>query len=209
MSEKKMETPRRLINTIVEIRKAEEGEDANEMHIVGKAVAFDSVETYYGESEVIDKKALDECDMSDVVLRYNHSDQVPSLARTRNKSLKLEIKEDGLYIDARLLDTTDGVDFYKRVKSGLIDKMSFAFTIDEDDYDAKNHLRTIKKIGKMFDVALVDFPFYKDTMVEAKQLDNRIDFLPTAKKLQELEYKKQIQEILHEIKRKELLKQIG
>lgn len=195
---------RRLFGTQIEIRKGED--DANkEMHINGKAVAFESPETYYGETEIIDTHALDECDMSDVVLRYNHNDTQYTLARTRNGSLRLELKDDGLYFDADLIDTTTNKDAYKMIKAGLLDKCSFAFTIDEDEYDTKNHLRTIKKIGKMFDVAVVDFPFYNDTMVEARSLDNRVDYLEKAKELQQKAYQDKKKVMLNNIKRKELL----
>lgn len=193
---------RRLLDTQIEIRKQEENE---EMHIEGKAVAFNSPETYYGETEVIDPKALDECDMSDVVLRYNHNDTQYTLARTRNNSLRLDLREDGLYFDADLIDTTTNQDAYKMIKAGLLDKCSFAFSIDEDDYDSKKHLRTIKKIGKMFDVAVVDFPFYTDTLVEARSLDTRENFLEKAKELQKKDYLERKEKLLKELKKKELL----
>ena len=51
--------------------RAEEQDD--KMEIKGYAVVFNSPETY-GYTEVIDSRALDNADMSDVVLRYNHND---------------------------------------------------------------------------------------------------------------------------------------
>lgn len=170
---------RRLLNT--EIRKAETEDDT--MILEGKAVAFDSPETYYGETEVIDKHALDECDMSDVVLRYNHNDSQYTLARTRNKSLELDLREDGLYFIATLIPTTTNKDAYLMVQSGLLDRCSFAFTIEEYDYNEKKNLTTITKINKMFDVAIVDFPFYNDTMVEARSLDTRSDLVNKVKEI--------------------------
>jgi len=181
----------------------------NELIIEGKAVAFESPETYWGETEVIDTHALDECDMSDVVLRYNHNDTQYTLARTRNKSLELDLREDGLYFKATLnAEITTQKDAYMMVKDGLLDKCSFAFTIDEDKYDVKNHLRTITKIGRMFDVALVDFPFYNDTLVEARSLDNRKEFLEKAKEHQDKAYKEQKSQLLKKIEKNELLKRL-
>jgi HK97 family phage prohead protease len=182
-----------------EIRKVETDDD--KMHIEGKAVAFYSPETYYGETEVIDRHALDSADMTDVVLRYNHNDTQYTLARTRNHSLNLEIRDDGLYFDADLIPTTTNKDAYLMVKEGLLDKCSFAFTIDEDKYDNKQHLRTITKIGRLYDVALVDFPFYNDTMVEARSLDTRDDFIKRVKE-------EQRKALLLELKKKELLKRL-
>ena len=188
----------RRLNNTPEIRKID---DEEKMHIQGKAVAFDSPETYWGETEVIDAHALDETDMSDVVLRYNHNDTQYTLARTRNKSLRLEKREDGLYFDADLIPTTTNKDAYLMVKEGLLDKCSFCFTIDEDKYNEKEHLRTITKIGRLYDVALVDFPFYNDTMVEARSLDTRSNFLAHAKE-------KHKKALLDEMNRKELLERL-
>ena len=180
-----------------EIRKVEI-DDEEKMHIEGKAVAFNTPETYYGETEIIDEHALDEADMSDVVLRYNHNDTQYTLARTRNKSLLLDIRDDGLYFEADLIPTTTNKDAYLMVKEGLLDKCSFAFTIDEEAYDSKQHLTTITKIGKLYDVALVDFPFYNDTMVEARSLDTRDRLVAKAKQ-------KQREALLNSLNRKELL----
>lgn len=197
---------KRLVNTQIEIRKLDD--EKEEMHISGKAVAFNSPETYYGETEVIDPRALDEADMSDVVLRYNHNDTQYTLARTRNNSLRLEIKEDGLYFDADLIDTTTNKDAYKMIKAGLLDKCSFAFNVVEDMYNEEEHLRTITKIGRLFDVAVVDFPFYNDTMVEARNLDNRLDYLEKAKEEHKKAHERKCEEMLKEIKRKELLERL-
>ena len=163
-----------------EIRKIELDDEG--MHIEGKAVAFNSPETYGGETEVINEHALDQTDMSDVVLRYNHNDSQYTLARTRNKSLRLEIRDDGLYFDADLIPTQTNKDAYLMVKEGLLDKCSFAFTIDEYDYNEKERLFTIMKIGRLYDVALVDFPFYTDTNVEARSFDTRSNLIAIANK---------------------------
>lgn len=172
---------RRLLNTTIEIRK-EENED--KMILEGKAVAFESPETYDGETEVIDKGALNECDMSDVVLRYNHNDNQYTLARTRNKSLKLDLREDGLYFTAELIPTTTNKDAYLMVKEGLVDKCSFAFTIKDYSYDEKTRTLRILAIDRLFDVAIVDFPFYSDTSVEVKRsLDTRDNLRPEIERI--------------------------
>lgn len=135
------------------------------MEIKGYAVVFNSPETY-GYTEVIDEHALDEADMSDVVLRYNHNESFMVLARTRNKSLKLDKDEKGLFMDATLQDDiTEHKNIFNAIKSGLIDKQSFAFTVEEDEYDYESDTRTITKIGKLFDVSVVDQPFYNATDV--------------------------------------------
>lgn len=154
--------------------RAESNED-EKMEIKGYAVVFNSPETY-GYTEIISEKALDEADMSDVVLRYNHNDSFMVLARTRNKSLKLEKDEKGLMIDATLQnDITEHKNIFNAIKSGLIDKQSFAFTVEEDEYDYETDTRTITKIGKLFDVSVVDQPFYNATDVSIASKND--DFL--------------------------------
>ena len=144
--------------------RAENTEDGK-MEIKGYAAVFNSPETY-GYTEVIAPTAFDNADMSDVVLRYNHEDTFMVLARTRNNSLKLSVDDKGLYIDATLQDNiTQHRDIYNAIDSGLIDKQSFAFIVDEDNYDYDTDTRTITKIGKVFDVSVVDQPFYNATDV--------------------------------------------
>lgn len=190
--------------------RTEDNEDGK-MEIKGYAVVFDSPETY-SYTEVIDRHALDETDMSDVVLRYNHNDTFMVLARTRNKSLSLEKDEKGLMIDATLQDDiTDHRNIYNAIKSGLIDKQSFAFTVDEDEYDYDTDTRTITKIGKLFDVSVVDQPFYNSTDVVAVK-DRNDEFMERRKELREqhekeLEEQKKKDEL--EARKKEILAKLG
>ena len=190
--------------------RTEDNEDGK-MEIKGYAVVFDSPETY-SYTEVIDIHALDETDMSDVLLRYNHNDTFMVLARTRNKSLSLEKDEKGLMIDATLQDDiTDHRNIYNAIKSGLIDKQSFAFTVDEDEYDYDTDTRTITKIGKLFDVSVVDQPFYNSTDVVAVK-DRNDEFMERRKELREqhekeLEEQKKKDEL--EARKQEILAKLG
>ena len=183
--------------------RAEETDD-NKMEIKGYAAVFNSPETY-SYTEVISDKAFDDADMSDVVLRYNHNDSFMVLARTRNKSLDLSVDEKGLYMNARLQDDiTEHKNIFNAIKSGLIDKQSFAFTIDEDEYDYDTDTRTITKIGKVFDVSVVDQPFYNATDVSVARSEND-EFLEKRNQLRkEHEDKLKLEE-----KKKELLEKLG
>lgn len=161
--------------------RAEDTED-NKMEIKGYAAVFNSPETY-DYTEVIAPTAFDNADMSDVVLRYNHNDNFMVLARTRNKSLDLKVDEKGLFIDATLQDDiSEHRDIFNAIKSGLIDKQSFAFIVDEDEYDYDTDTRTITKIGKVFDVSVVDQPFYNDTDVSVARNQNN-EFLTKREEL--------------------------
>lgn len=183
--------------------RAEDTEDGK-MEIKGYAAVFNSPETY-GYTELISEKAFDEADMSDVVLRYNHNDSFMVLARTRNKSLELNVDEKGLFIDATLQDDiTDHRNIFNAIKSGLIDKQSFAFVVEEDEYDYDTDTRTITKIGKVYDVSVVDQPFYNATDVSVARNQNE-EFMEKRQQLRkEHEEKQRLEE-----KKKALLEKLG
>lgn len=170
----------RLIN-ISDLTIEQRADDENEsgkMIIEGYAAVFDKRALIgsedYGFYEIIDRKAFDGANMKDVPLKYNHSDEVPILARTRNKSLTLSVDDKGLFMRAELLDTQDSKDMYKRVKAGLIDKMSFAFTVLKQEIigEGATPTRKILKFDRIFDVSVVDMPAYDDTSVYARSLSH-------------------------------------
>lgn len=173
-------------------------EAAPAYQVRGCAVVFDKptcLFEYNGEKyyEVIDRNAFSGCDMSDVIMNYNHSGKV--VARLRNKTLKLEYSDDGLYIIADLSGTDEGRKLYEEIRGGYIDKMSFAFTVHDDggeEYDPDTHTRTVKRIKKLYDVAAVDIPAYDDTSISARNAFA-------------VEYAKEIERQDFERRRKELL----
>lgn len=184
--------------------RAEPTEDSK-MEIKGYAAVFNSPETY-GYTELIAPTAFDEADLSDVVLRYNHEDTFMVLARTRNKSLQLEVDDKGLYMDAVLQDDIQShKDIFNAIKSGLIDKQSFAFVVDEDEYDYDTDTRTITKIGKVFDVSVVDQPFYNATDVSVARSNDNEEFLV---RREELRKQHELKQMLEE-KRKALLEKLS
>ena len=154
-------------------------QDASKMILEGYAIVFDTETVIgsenYGFIESIDRHALDGAKMKDVPLKYNHNDSFLILARTKNDSLKLTIDEKGLFIRAELIDTTTNRDVYKMVKAGLLDKMSFAFTVPKDgeeiDTSGKMAKRKITKVERLFDVSVVDIPAYDDTSIYARSLE--------------------------------------
>lgn len=155
------------------------GDDENEMIIEGYAITYDQPATQqYGKrkfTETIQRGALDNTDMKDVPLRYNHNDSWCIMARTRNKSLQLVKDEIGLKIRAELIDTQSNRDVYKSIREGLIDGMSFSFTIadkgDEWNYGKEEIVRKVTNIDKLYDVSVVDTPFYDTTSVYARSFE--------------------------------------
>ena len=192
-----MEKNKRIVNA--EFRALEE---EGKMIIEGYPIMFNSPATHWGMTEIIDTNALKNTDMSDVPLKYNHEDSHLLLARTRNGSLSFEIDSIGLKMRAELIDTQSNKDIYKSIKAGLLDKMSFAFTTKEEEYDYETDTRTILAIDRLFDVSVVDTPFYDATSVYARNLDNSIDYV------NEIKEQKERKQLLYEVNKKELLKRL-
>lgn len=152
---------------LAEVRALEDNEK-QEMIVEGYAVVFNQVTDLGWCKEIIDRNAFNGADMKDCVLKYNHNDSFLILARTRNKSLELTIDDHGLKIRAKLIDTTNNKDVYKMIKEGLLDKMSFAFTVAERKWDYETDTRTVLKISKLYDVSVVDVPAYDNTEIYAR-----------------------------------------
>ena len=116
--------------------------------------------------EVIDRNAFANCEMQDVVMNYNHGGK--PVARTKNGTLTLSVDDIGLHITADLSGTEEGRKLYDEIKGGYIDKMSFAFTVSDDEYDKKGRIRRITGIKRLYDVAAVDIPAYDSTSISAR-----------------------------------------
>lgn len=164
-----MEKQNRTSTKNIEIRMNEE----NEMILEGYAATFDDETVLYEYDgvqykEIIDRGAFDGMNSKDCCLKYNHANNVPVLARTRGGSLELSVDNVGLFFRAKLFNTQTSRDIYELVKQGGLDKCSFAFTIKEDSYDRESRTRHIRKIDRLFDVAIVDIPAYDSTSVSAR-----------------------------------------
>lgn len=154
-----------------EYRKAELFEAQEDNYIVeGYASTFAPYVLYReGDVEIreqIDPHAFDESDMSDVIFQYDHEGRV--YARQSNGTLEVNIDDHGLKVRADLSKTEGARQLYEEIKSGMITQMSFAFSIAEDEYDKKEHLRTVRKIRKLYDVSAVSIPANPGTEISAR-----------------------------------------
>lgn len=146
-------TVKNLHHRSFEIRALAGSGDAG-LWVEGRAATFDSPTVLFEWDgveyrEQIAPGAFDGCAMEDVIFNYNHGGHV--LARTRNSTLALEVREDGLYMRARLDGTEEGTRIYDEIKGGYIDRMSFAFTIREDAFDKDTRTWTVNKIKRLYD----------------------------------------------------------
>lgn len=157
----------------VELRSAE----TDSREVEGYAVVFNAETDLGWFTEEIDRDAFNQTDMSNVYLLFNH-DENNVLAGTSNNSLKMNIDDRGLFQTSNIIDTSLGEDVLKLVKNGLINKMSFAFTIANGgeewiERDGKEH-RIIRKIDKLFDVSLVTYPAYSQTSAYARSMTDEL-----------------------------------
>ena len=131
-----------------------------------------------GFTEVIEPTALEGIlEKSDILCLLNHNEDRGVLARCNKGtgSMKLEIDERGLKYSFEAPNTALGEELLEGIRRGDISTSSFAFTTEKDSWEKRSdgtYLRTIEKIGKLFDVSPVYFPAYNATSVDTRGLDN-------------------------------------
>jgi uncharacterized protein len=165
----------------------------SDFYVEGYATTFDDPYLLYERDgnkyfEVIDRHALDGADLSDVIMQYDHAGRVR--ARTSNKTLGIEPDSRGLFTYADLSRSGAAKELYEDIASGLVTKMSWAFTVAEDDYDKAEHTRIIKRIKKVYDVSAVSIPANVGTDIAARSF---FDGVIEAEKQELLEREKMLE----------------
>jgi HK97 family phage prohead protease len=124
----------------------------------------------------------------DVLALYQHDGtNNPPLGRTKNGSLKITDKDDGLYYQIRL---NPAVQFHKDihalVRDGSIDECSFGFQCEDDDWsDEKDengdryNVRTVRK-ARLLDCSLVLSPAYSEGATNATARNISYRFAPAS-----------------------------
>lgn len=164
---------------LIEVRKAQPEDDEQEMIVRGYATVFNEEYLIYdwGDYKVyeqIDARAFDECDMSDVIMQYDHRGRV--FARNTNNTLELDADDTGLAIEANLGGTEIGRQLYEEIAGGYTNKMSFGFMVAEDERTVvEDHEtgivtvhRKITRISKLYDVSAVSLPANDATEISAR-----------------------------------------
>lgn len=157
----------------------------NEMIVEGYATTFNQPYTIYQDSDFIFREqiapsAFEECDLSDVIMQYDHEGRV--FARNKNGTLSFATDSIGLKIAANLAGTDIGHQLYQEIKGGYTDKMSFGFVVAEDKRESTYNretgvetvLRTITKIKKLYDVSAVSLPANDNTSISARRFTDGV-----------------------------------
>ncbi len=148
--------------------KAEVRADKSGLRVEGYAAVFGEETNISGVfREVIEHGAFrDAIGRDDVVFNINH-EGLP-LARTRSGTLELEEDDYGLKMATTLdAEDPDVKSIAGKMQRGDLDKMSFAFFVDREEWEEdeeKNPLRRIKSV-RLQDVSIVTFPAYEGTEI--------------------------------------------
>lgn len=173
-----------------------------EYRVKGYATTFDDPYILYEDKdlvlkEIIDRSALDEADMSDIIMQYDHEGRV--FARTSNNTLTVTPDAHGLEMEADLGGTSLGRGLFEEIKGGYTTKMSWGFSVnkDKDEWTSEQlpdgrslEVRRIKSVRKVYDVSAVSLPANDATEISARSVaDGAIERL-AAERREQLEIRK-------------------
>jgi HK97 family phage prohead protease len=186
----------------MEIRSSDDGQ----MIVEGYATTYNQPYELWRDKdttvmEQVDPRAFDETDKTDVIMQYDHEGRV--FARIANGTLSLDSDEHGLKVTANLGGTEIGRQLYEEIAGGYTNKMSFGFTVTGEQKkrskDADGHvtiLRTITKIGKLYDVSAVSLPANDATEISSRTIGDGL----IAEALKEVQAEEERQRKIGEIR---------
>ena len=167
-----------------EIRAEETDKEKRGGQLTGLPIVFDQATDLGWYEETIDRSALDDTDLKDVMFLIGHDTSMVPLARSRNNNenstMQMTVTERGMEIrvDLDIEGNPRAAELYSAVKRGDITGMSFMFTVNEDkwdDIDTDHPKRTILGIRKVYEVSAVAFPAYPQTSIQAASEGNSLD----------------------------------
>ena len=146
-------------------------------HISGKAISFDTQSNDIGFIEILHRGCISQelIDSSNIVFLYNHDyNQVIARANKGKGTLNIDLRDDGVYFDLEVPNTTMGNDLLENIRLGNITQCSFGFNYANEEGAYKDEkiddvwYRNVYKIGKLYDLSAVTYPAYDDTYVNAR-----------------------------------------
>ena len=161
-----------------EIRSIARAFTTNGRTVSGYAIRFNEDSAFMGFTERINPSALPASmlENADIFAYFNH-DWSKVLARTPN-SLKLDLRDDGLYYEFEAPNTQDGNDLLEHIKRGEMYGTSFAFSLPEDGsgevwtkQEDGTYMREIIMFDALYEISPVYTPAYPTTSVSARCLE--------------------------------------
>jgi HK97 family phage prohead protease len=194
---------RSLLTPLAPVSTGAEKRFDSDYYVEGYASTFNDPYMLYkfGDTEyweVIDPDAFRDCDMSDVVMLYNHEGRVYS--RTSNNTLIVEPQLHGLFVASDLGSTSGSRGMFEDIAAGLITRMSWSFIPVWDEieeiYDEGERKLTsiIHRVSKVFDVSPVSYPADPNTEISARSyFDGAIERIEAERLQSALEAKRAIE----------------
>jgi len=142
--------------------------DGDGKTLVGYAAVFDSPSEPLPWTEFVRRGAFAKTinDGADVRLLVDH-EGVP-LARTKSGTLRISEDDKGLRVEADLDEANpDAARVMSALRRGDVSQMSFAFEPVKDSWSSDKKTRELKEV-KLFDVSVVTYPAYEETMVQLR-----------------------------------------
>lgn len=194
-----------------EFRALDQEVDSEDMIVEGHATTFDeeyllfSYDNWDGYRvsiyEKMSRDAFNDTDMSDVIFLYDHAGRV--MARNRNGTLTVQPDNTGLFVRGNLKNSDLGPGLYRDIKNGFVDRMSIQFTIAEtsreeirnDEDKTLKVVRTITKVGKLYDVSAVSIPANDGTDISARSAADGVIRELEAERLKEQKRAREIEQL--------------
>lgn len=181
----------------------EKEEDVEERFVTGYASTFMEPYTLFEDAEIriaeqVAPDAFADADMRDVIMQYDHQGRV--FARMSNGTLDVRPDDHGLHITANLGGTEIGRQLYEEIRGGYTTKMSYGYTVPDDgeSWERRSledgrtlHLRTVTRIGKVYDVSAVSLPANDGTAISVRNLSDGVIEQVKAERLKALELDRQ------------------
>ena len=164
-------------------------------HISGKAISFDTQSNDIGFIEILHRGCISQelIDSSNIVFLYNHDyNQVIARANKGKGTLNIDLRDDGVYFDLEVPNTTMGNDLLENIRLGNITQCSFGFRYSNEEGAYKDEkigdvwYRNVYKIGELYDLSAVTYPAYDDTYVNAR-MQERSKMEDKLKKTEEIQ----------------------
>lgn len=160
---------KRFVDAGFEVR----SEEGKPITVSGYAAVFED-ETVIGGAfaERVAKGAFDGADMSNTVALFNHDMNQP-LARV-GRGLELTVDERGLRYSFELGNQSYAKDLAENIRMGNVSTSSFGFTVEDDNWERRDdgvNLRTINKVGLLFDVSPTTQGAYPTTEVGLRSME--------------------------------------
>jgi HK97 family phage prohead protease len=169
---------RSIVYSNLELRAESDGNT-----IVGYAAIWDSPSEPMPFIEYVKRGAFSKTlnDGADVRLLVDH-EGVP-LARTKSGTLTLEEDDRGLRMEAKLDPSNpDAARMISAMRRGDLSQMSFAFRTVKDQWSSDRMTRELREV-QLFDVSLVTFPAYEETVAELRTKREPVTVIPTSRLL--------------------------